>query len=77
MPTSRVRKAKIQTSAYGSVLHQEHAITVLGYGESDLQVYLLEGAEAEGSLLVTHEEKVINLTETTAKSGKSVVQLLF
>ena len=55
----------------GSVLHQERASTVLGYGESDLRVYLLEGVEVQGSLLVTHEERVIDLTEATAKSGKS------
>ena len=62
---------------YGGVLHQERASTVLGYGESDLQVNLLEGIEAEGSLLVTHEERVFSLTEATLKSGKSVVELLF
>ena len=59
------------------MLHQERASTVLGYGKSDVRVYLLEGVEAEGSLLVTHEERVIDLTEATAKSGKSVVELLF
>lgn len=42
-----------------------------------LRVYLLEGVEAEGSLLVTHRERVIELTGATAKSGKSVVVLMF
>ena len=42
-----------------------------------LRVYLIESIEAEGSLLVTNAERVIELTGATAKSGKSVVQLLF
>ena len=33
---------------------------------------LLEGVEGEGSLLVTHEERDIELTGATAKTGKSV-----
>ena len=70
------RRFKRQRTAttYLGVLHQERASTVLGYGESDLLVYLLEGVEAEGVLLVTHRERVIDLTEATAKS---VVELLF